>query len=59
MNTLKNKSESLNNSFTSYTQEKICNCLGCYRLAETKISLNLREKSITIIVCEICKVKFN
>ena len=55
MNTANNKSALLNNS---YTQDKICNCLGCYQFANAKISLKIGEKSITIIVCEDCKHKF-
>jgi hypothetical protein len=52
------KSALLNNSFTSDIQEKVCNCLGCKELADRKISLTVGEKSITIIVCENCKPKF-
>jgi transcription elongation factor Elf1 len=48
----------LNNSFTYDTQDKICNCLGCNELANTSISLKVGKKSITIIVCEFCKEKF-
>ena len=58
MNTANNKSALLNNSLTSNIQDKICNCLGCNRLADTKISLKIGEKSITIFVCEDCKHKF-
>ena len=58
MNIADSKSTLLNNSFTSNTQEKICNCLGCYELADTEISLKIGEKSITIFVCENCKAKF-
>ena len=58
MNTANSKSTLLNNSFTSNIQEKICNCLGCNELADTEISLKIGEKSITIIVCENCKAKF-
>ena len=53
------KSALLNNSFTSDTQEKICYCLGCNELADTKISLKIGEKSIIIFVCDDCKHKFN
>ena len=55
MNTANSKSALVNNS---YTQDKICNCLGCYRFADTKVSLKIGEKSITILVCEDCKDKF-
>ena len=48
----------LNNSFTSNIQEKGCNALGCSQLADTRISLKIGEKSITITVCENCKAKF-
>jgi hypothetical protein len=60
MNTLKNKSESLNNSFTSKTQDKkeVCNSFGCLNKATIKIVLPLDSKSVTIIVCENCKFKF-
>ena len=58
MNIANSKSALVNNSFTSNTQEKICNCLGCNRLADGKISLKIGEKSITIFVCEDCKHKF-
>ena len=55
MDIANSKSALVNNS---YTQDKICNCLGCYRFANTKISLKLGEKSITIFVCEDCEHKF-
>ena len=58
MNTTNSKSTLLNNSFTSNTQEKICNCLGCSQPADTEIALKIGEKSITILVCENCKPKF-
>ena len=58
MNTANSKSTLLNNSFTSNTEEKICNCLGCSQGAETEISLKIGKKSITILVCENCKSKF-
>ena len=58
MNIANNKSALLNNPFTSDTQEKICNCLGCNELADTEISLNIGEKSITIFVCQDCEHKF-
>ena len=58
MNTANSKFALLNNSFTSDTQDKICNCLGCNKLADTKISLKIGEKSITIFVCEDCEHKF-
>ncbi len=60
MNTANNKSTLLNNSFTSDIQEndEICNCLECYQFADTKISLKIGEKSITILVCKDCKYKF-
>ena len=58
MNIDNSKSALVNNSFTYDTQDKICNCLGCYRFANTKISLKLGENSITILVCEDCQHKF-
>ena len=58
MNPSNIKSTLFNNSFTSNTQEKICNCLGCSQFADTEISLKIGEKSITILVCENCKPKF-
>lgn len=51
MNIANSKSALLNNPFTSETQEKICNCLGCNEYADTEISLKIGEKSITIFVC--------
>ena len=60
MNTFKNKSESLNNSFTVETQDikEICNSFGCLNKASEKIVLPLDSKSVTIVVCEKCKLKF-
>ena len=58
MNIANSKSALVNNSFTSDTQDKICNCLGCNRFADTKVSLKIGEKSITILVCESCQHKF-
>jgi transcription elongation factor Elf1 len=58
MNINNSKSALLNNSFTSNTQDTICNCLGCNRYADTKISLKIGEKSITILVCKDCTHKF-
>jgi hypothetical protein len=60
MNIVNSKSPLLNNSFTftSDIQEKICNCIGCNRFADTKIPLKIGEKSITIFVCENCTHKF-
>ena len=58
MNISNSKSALLNNPFTSVTQEKICNCLGCNEYADTEISLTVGAKSITIFVCENCKPKF-
>jgi hypothetical protein len=57
MNLSNSKSILLNNSFTSNTQN-ICNALGCSQTPNTKISLKIGEKAITIFVCENCKVKF-
>lgn len=58
MNIANNKTKLLNNSFTSDTQDKICNALGCNELADTKISLKIGEKSITISICSKCEYKF-
>jgi hypothetical protein len=60
MNTPKNISESLNNSFTAETQDikEICNSFGCLNKATIKIVLPLDSKSVTIVVCEKCKLKF-
>ena len=58
MNIGNSKSALVNNSFTSDIQEKICNCLGCNELADTKISLTVGEKSITISICSKCEYKF-
>jgi hypothetical protein len=57
MNIVNSTSPLLNNSFTSDTQN-ICNCLGCNRFADNKIFLKIKEKSITIFVCEDCRHKF-
>ena len=58
MNIGNSKSALVNNSFISDIQEKICNCLGCNELADTKISLTVGEKSITISICSKCEYKF-
>jgi hypothetical protein len=60
MNTPNNISESLNNSFTAETQDikEICNSFGCLNKATIKIVLPLDSKSVTIVVCEKCKLKF-
>lgn len=58
MNIANSKLPVLNNSFTSNTQDKICNALGCHVLASNEITLKIGEKSITIFVCESCKPKF-
>jgi hypothetical protein len=58
MNTANGKPTLLNNSFTSDTQKKICNCLGCNELADTDIELTIGEKSITLFVCNKCECKF-
>lgn len=59
MNIANSKSALVNNSFTSDTQEdKICNCLGCFRFADTKVPLKIGKKSVTIFVCDKCEHKF-
>lgn len=58
MNMNNSKSAPINNSFTSNIENKICNCLGCNEIGNTTISLEIGKKSITIIVCKICKAKF-
>ena len=58
MNIVNSNSALLNNSFTSNTQEKICNCLGCNEHADTEISLTVGAKSITISICSKCGYKF-
>jgi hypothetical protein len=62
MNTSINKDKLLNTSFTSSAQQnyenKICNALECYKLANTEITLKIGEKSFTILVCEKCRLKF-
>ena len=58
MNIANSKSALINNSFTSDTQDKVCNALGCNELADTEISLKIGEKSITIFVCDNCEYKF-
>ena len=37
---------------------EICNSLGCFKKAEIRIVLPVGSKSLTIIVCENCKPKF-
>jgi hypothetical protein len=58
MNIANSKSVLPNNSFTSDIQEKICNCLGCYRFADIKVALKIGKKSVTIFVCGQCEHKF-
>jgi transcription elongation factor Elf1 len=58
MNLANSKSALLNNSFTSDIQDKTCNCLGCERLADTKIQLKIGKKSITVSICSKCEYKF-
>ena len=58
MDIANSKSALVNNSFTSDIQDKICNCLGCNELADTKISLKMGEKSIIISICSKCEYKF-
>ena len=63
MNIAYNKSTLVNNSFSSNVEgkiddNKICNALGCHLLATNEISLKIGKKSITIIICERCKSKF-
>ncbi|MDW3627315.1 MAG: hypothetical protein QOK72_11785 [Nitrososphaeraceae archaeon] len=58
MNIANSKIPLLNNSFTSDIKDKICNCLGCNELADTKIFLKIGEKSITLFVCSKCEYKF-
>ena len=55
MNIDNSKSALVNNS---YTQDKICNCLGCYQFADAKVSLKIGEKLVTIFVCGKCGHKF-
>ena len=58
MNPANSKSTLINNSFTSDIQDKLCNALGCSHLADTEISLKIGSKSLTIVVCENCRIKF-
>ena len=44
MNIANSNSALVNNSFTSKIQDKICNCLGCYRFADTIIPMKIGEK---------------
>ena len=55
MNIDNSKSTLVNNS---YTQDKICNCLGCYQFADAKVALKIGEKLVTIFVCGKCEHKF-
>ena len=58
MDIANSKSALVNNSFTSNTQEKMCNCLGCNEYADKEISLKISEKSITLSICNKCEHKF-
>jgi hypothetical protein len=46
MNIANSKSVLPNNSFTSDIQEKICNCLGCYRFADIKVALKIGKNQL-------------
>jgi hypothetical protein len=37
---------------------QICNAFECYNIATVRIVLPVGSKSITIVVCENCKPKF-
>jgi len=50
----------LNNSHSKNEDyhNEVCNSLGCLNKADEKIILPIGCKSVTIVVCEKCKSKF-
>jgi hypothetical protein len=50
----------MNNIFskTDNNDTQICNSLGCFNKAKVRIVLPVGPKSITIAVCENCRIKF-
>ena len=48
------------NSIFSKTENynEICNSLGCYNKATVGIVIPVGSKSLTIVVCENCRIKF-
>jgi hypothetical protein len=40
------------------TSTQTCNAFGCHNTATVKIILPIGSKSVTIVVCEKCKLKF-
>ncbi len=45
-------------SKTDNNNTKVCNSLGCFNKATIKIVLPVGSKSLTIVVCENCRIKF-
>ena len=50
----------MNNIFskTKNYDTEICNSLGCHNKATVRIVLPVGSKSLTIFVCENCRLKF-
>ena len=50
----------MNNNFsqTDNNNTEVCNSLGCFDKATIKIVLPLDSKSLTIVVCDKCRIKF-
>lgn len=49
------------NNFLSNTDNnntEICNSLGCFNKAKVRIVLPVGSKSLTIVVCKNCRIKF-
>ncbi|MCE3269601.1 MAG: hypothetical protein K0R49_1855 [Burkholderiales bacterium] len=45
-------------SKTDNNNTQVCNSLGCFNKATIKIVLPVGSKSLTIVVCEKCSIKF-
>jgi len=45
-------------SKTDNNNTNLCNSLGCFNKATIKIVLPAGFKSLTIVVCENCRIKF-
>ncbi len=50
----------MNDIFLKYKEysTQTCNAFGCYNTATLKIVLPVGSKSLTIVVCENCRIKF-
>ena len=45
-------------SKTDINNTEVCNSLDCFNKATIKIVLPVGSKSLTIVVCENCRIKF-